>query len=225
MSIAARTRSLAVRDRRPERLAMIRRQIAPRGVRNRRVLAAMARVPRHLFVPVSLAPSAHDDAPLPVGSRQTISQPYIVALMTDALRLRRTDRVLEIGTGSGYQTAILAELAAVVHTVERLPDLAAVARARLDGLGYANVRFRVGDGTLGWPEAAPFDAIIVTAATPALPPPLVRQLALGGRLVAPVGTIADQTLTVALRRDVGLEVRDEGPVRFVPLLGAQGFPG
>jgi protein-L-isoaspartate(D-aspartate) O-methyltransferase len=219
--VAARARRF--RERRPERLAMLRRQIVARGVRDRRVLAAMARVPRHLFISPTLAGAAYDDAPLPIGARQTISQPYIVALMTAALAIRRADRVLEIGTGSGYQTAILAELAGTVCTVERLPALAAEARERLEMLGYANVRYRIGDGSLGWPEEAPFDGILVAAAAPTVPAVLGAQLVEGGRLVVPVGNIGEQILVVGLRRGDRLDTHQEGPVRFVPLLGAHGF--
>ncbi len=202
---------------------MVRRQIAARGVRSPRVLAAMVRVPRHRFVPDALSGAAYDDGPLPVGNGQTISQPFIVALMTEAVGLHRTARVLEVGTGSGYQTAVLAELVREVHTIERLPDLAAAARERLDALGYGAVHYQVGDGSLGWPEQAPFDAIIVTAAAPDVPSALLGQLADGGRLVAPVGGPVEQELIVQTRQGARLVTRRLGPVRFVPLLGAQGF--
>jgi len=204
---------------------MVRGQLIARGIAHRRTLAAMAHVPRHLFVPPSLTDAAYDDGPLPVGSRQTISQPYIVALMTQALDPRRGDRVLEVGTGTGYQTAILARLVREVYTIERLAALAETARGRLAGLGLANVMFRVGDGTLGWSEAAPFDGILVTAATPSLPPALVGQLAPGGRIVAPVGDLALQELVVGVRTARGLATRRQGPCRFVPLIGEQGFEG
>ncbi len=203
---------------------MVARQIAGRGVSDRRVLAALAAIPRHRFVPPSLADVAYDDAPLPVGSGQTISQPYMVALMTAALRLRRGDRVLEIGTGSGYQTAILAHLAGCVFTIERLAELAAGAERRVAALGLANVRYRVADGTLGWPEAAPFDAVLVTAATPDLPAPLLAQLAPLGRIAAPVGDLALQELIVGVREPRGLVTRAAGGCRFVPLVGRHGFP-
>jgi len=202
---------------------MVRRQIAARGVRAPRVLAAMVRVPRHRFVPHSLARMAYDDGPLPVGSGQTISQPFIVALMTEALGLARAARVLEVGTGSGYQTAILAELVREVHTIERLPDLAAAARETLDALGYGSIRFKLGDGSLGWPDEAPFDAILVTAAAPDVPSALLGQLAEGGRLVAPVGDPAEQELVVLTRGEGRFAAQRLGPVRFVPLVGAQGF--
>ena len=204
---------------------MVRSQLLARGIAHRRTLAAMAHVPRHLFVPASLSDAAYDDGPLPVGARQTISQPYIVALMTQALEPRRGDRVLEVGTGTGYQTAILALLVREVYTIERLAALAETARERLRGLGLANIAFRVGDGTLGWSEAAPFDGVLVTAATPSLPPALVDQLAPGGRIVAPVGDIAIQELVVGVRTARGLATRHHGPCRFVPLIGAQGFEG
>ena len=210
--------------RRAERRRMVARQIAGRGVRDARVLAAMAAVPRHCFVPPALADLAYDDAPLPVGSGQTISQPYIVALMTAALHLGRRDRVLEIGTGSGYQTAVLAHLARCVFTIERLPELAAGAARRLAVLGIANLEVRVADGTLGWPEAAPFDAILVTAATPDFPPPLLAQLAPRGRIAAPVGDLALQELVVGTREPQGFVTRLAGGCRFVPLVGRHGFP-
>ena len=174
---------------------MVDQQIKARGVVDPRVLAAMRKVPRHLFIPPHLWDQAYNDYPLPIGEDQTISQPYIVALMTELLEIRETDRVLEIGTGSGYQAAILAELAAAVLSIDRVGGLAEQARQVLDSLGYTNVRIRVGDGTLGWPEEMPFDAIIVTAGAPKVPRPLTEQLALGGRLVIPVGDIWSQTLT------------------------------
>jgi protein-L-isoaspartate(D-aspartate) O-methyltransferase len=209
---------------RAERRRMVTQQIAARGVRDRRTLAAMVAIPRHCFVPPTLADAAHDDAPLPVGHGQTISQPFMVALMTAALAPRRRDRVLEIGTGSGYQTAILAHLVRRVYTIERLPALAEAARRRLADLGLANVEYRVGDGSMGWPEAAPFDGILVTAATPAIPEPLAAQLALGGRIAVPVGDLALQELVVGVRSPDGLVTRDAGACRFVPLIGRHAFP-
>ena len=203
---------------------MVAAQIAGRGLRERRVLATLAAIPRHWFVPVTLADAAHDDAPLPVGHGQTISQPYMVALMTAALAPRRADRVLEIGTGSGYQTAILAHLVRRVYTVERIPQLARGAARRLAALGLANIEYRVGDGTLGWPEAAPFDAILVTAAAPDIPEPLAAQLAPGGRIAVPVGDLALQELLVGVRGPGGLQVREAGGCRFVPLIGRHAFP-
>jgi protein-L-isoaspartate(D-aspartate) O-methyltransferase len=212
-----------VDEGRAERRRMVAVQIAGRGVRPRRTLAALATIPRHCFVPSTLADAAYDDAPLPVGQGQTISQPYMVALMTAVLAPLRTDRVLEIGTGSGYQTAILAHLARQVFTVERLADLAGAAERRLAALGIANVVYRVGDGSLGWPEAAPFDAILVTAAAPAIPAPLVAQLAQGGRIAVPVGDLALQELVVGTLGPDGLATRDAGGCRFVPLIGRHAF--
>ncbi len=199
------------------------RELREEGIHDARVLAALARVPRHAFVPPHLLPHAYEDRPLPIGHGQTISQPYIVALSTEALALRPLDRALEIGTGSGYQTAILAELAGEVYTVERVPELAASAEERLRTLGYTNVRFRVGDGTLGWPEEAPFDAILVTAAAPRVPNPLLAQLAPGGRMVIPVGGRVSQEL-VLVRRDGDRWVqRRLCPCTFVPLIGEEGW--
>ena len=202
---------------------MVAGQIAGRGLRHRRTLAALGTIPRHCFVPATLADAAYDDAPLPVGHGQTISQPYMVALMTAALAPRRTDRVLEIGTGSGYQTAIHAHLVRRVFTVERLAELAAGAERRLAALGLANVDYRVGDGSLGWPEAAPFDAILVTAAAPVVPRPLVEQLAPGGRIAVPVGDLAYQELVVGTLEPGGLVTRLAGGCRFVPLIGRHAF--
>ncbi|MBI2016379.1 MAG: protein-L-isoaspartate(D-aspartate) O-methyltransferase, partial [Candidatus Rokubacteria bacterium] len=175
---------------------MVEEQLARRAIADERVLAAMRKVPRHLFVEEALRDRAYGDHPLPIGEEQTISQPYIVALMTALLELAGTAKVLEIGTGSGYQTAVLAELARRVCSIERLPRLAERARALLEGLGYDNVWIRVGGGTLGWPDEAPFDRILVTAGGPAVPPPLFQQLAEGGRMVLPLGDEANQTLTV-----------------------------
>ena len=203
---------------------MVRRQISARGITDARVLAAMATIPRHLFVPTYLAGAAYDDAPLPVGEAQTISQPYMVALMTVSLRPRRIHRVLEIGTGSGYQTAILAHLVSQVYTVERLPGLADTARQRLESLGCLNVEYCVGDGSLGWPDAAPFDGIVVTAAAPRIPSPLVEQLAHQGRIAVPVGDRALQELIVGVNGEAGFDTYRAGACRFVPLIGAYAFP-
>ena len=197
---------------------MVEEQIARRGVRDARVLAAMAAVPRHLFVPEALRDRAYEDGPLPIGEGQTISQPYIVAFMTEAIRPGAADRVLEIGTGSGYQTAVLASLVAEVFTIEIRRDLGDAARRTVEGLGFRNVTFRVGDGSGGWPEEAPFDAVLVTAAPDVVPQPLVDQLRPGGRLLIPIGT-ADQQLLRVTRTAAGTEREALLPVRFVPMTG------
>lgn len=202
---------------------MVAGQLVNRGIRDRRVLAAMAWLPREWFLPPYLARQGYDDAPLPIGNGQTISQPLIVALMTAALSLRRGDRVLEIGTGSGYQTAILAHLGLRVYTVERLPDLLVEAEERFRRLGLGNIETRLGDGASGWPERAPFQGVIVTAAVPCVPPPLTEQLAPGGRLVIPVGDLASQELVIVERGATGLHERRAGGVRFVPLISRLAF--
>ena len=202
------------------RAAMVAEVGAMHGARfEARVTEALGRVPRHRFVPDGQVEQAYENRPLPIGLGQTISQPYIVALMTELLRVRKADRVLEIGTGSGYQAAVLAELAGKVYTIEIVRPLAAEARERLARLGYANVEVRAGDGYLGWPEQAPFDAIMVTAGAPHVPPALVEQLKPGGRMVIPVGAAgAVQSLTLLEKRaDGSVERRDVVPVRFVPL--------
>jgi protein-L-isoaspartate(D-aspartate) O-methyltransferase len=203
---------------------MIERQIVGRGIVDRRVLRALASVPREAFVSPDLAAHAYDDGPLPIGDGQTISQPYIVALTVKALRLQPGDRVLDIGTGSGYAAAVLSRIAGEVYSVERVDALCQTARERLAELHFDNVYVRCGDGTLGWAEHAPYDAIAVAAVGPRPPPALLEQLAMGGRLVMPVGPDGSQTL-VRLTR-TGLESYREEPlvdVRFVPLIGAQGF--
>jgi protein-L-isoaspartate(D-aspartate) O-methyltransferase len=206
-----------------ERERMVYNQIEARGVRDARVLETMRAVPRHQFVPPYQAEAAYRDTPLAIGQGQTISQPYIVALMTELLELKGDERVLEVGTGSGYQAAILSRLAAEVISVERFPSLAQEARERLARLGYENVRVEVGDGTLGWPQDAPYDAIIVTAASPEMPEPLPGQLADGGRLVAPVGPRWAQHL-VRVRREGGRFKRETSiGVAFVPLIGTHGW--
>ena len=204
---------------------MVAEQIRARGVADPRVLAAMRRVPRHRFIPEHLWSQAYADYPLPIGEDQTISQPYIVALMTEILELKETDRVLEVGTGSGYQAAILAELAAQVFSIDRKGGLADHARSILESLGHRNIRIRVGDGTLGWPEEAPFEGIIVTAGAPKVPRPLVEQLALGGRLVIPVGDAFTQTLTCVRQTGEGLKYEYHGGCRFVRLIGKYGWEG
>jgi protein-L-isoaspartate(D-aspartate) O-methyltransferase len=200
------------------RARMVERQIRARGISDARVLAAMLKVPRHLFVPEAVREQAYEDHPVPIGFGQTISQPFIVAYMTEQLHLAPTDKVLEIGTGSGYQAAILAELAREVYTIEIIPELAMRARATLEALGYRQVHVRHGNGYLGWPEAAPFDKIIVTAAPDEVPPALVEQLALGGILIAPVGVV-EQTLTIVRKTPGGLVRRETIPVLFVPMVG------
>ncbi|HHI97526.1 MAG TPA: protein-L-isoaspartate(D-aspartate) O-methyltransferase [Thermodesulfatator atlanticus] len=202
---------------------MVNTQIAARGIRDPRVLAAMRKVPRHLFVDEALKDQAYGDYPLPIGEGQTISQPYIVALMTEALELKGPEKVLEVGTGSGYQAAILAELARWVYSIERYPSLAQRAKRILEKLGYHNVIIKVGDGTKGWPEAAPFDAIIVTAAGPKIPEPLIAQLKDGGRLVMPVGDEWSQYLIKVTKRGDELIKENLGAVRFVKLVGEYGF--
>jgi protein-L-isoaspartate(D-aspartate) O-methyltransferase len=205
------------------REAMVENQIIARGITDARVLAAMREVPRHAFVPEKFLSEAYEDHPLPVGEGQTISQPYIVALMTSHLELSGKEKILEIGTGSGYQAAILAKLANEVHTVERIPELAARAEETLNALGIKNVIVHTGDGSLGWPAAAPYDRIIVTAAAPAVPAELTCQLKPGGRLIIPVGERWSQMLEEWERTDAGLEKRDVLPVVFVPLLGEKGW--
>jgi protein-L-isoaspartate(D-aspartate) O-methyltransferase len=202
-----------------ERERMVDEQLAGRGVTDPRVVAAMRRVPRHRFVQEALRARAYGDHPLPIGEEQTISQPFIVGLMTSLLELSGREKVLEVGTGSGYQSAVLAALARRVCSIERLPRLAEAARAMLESLGYDNVWVRVGNGALGWPDEAPFDRIIVTAGGPSIPPPLVQQLADGGRMVLPVGSPENQTLTVV--ENVGGEIRQRthGECKFVKLVG------
>lgn len=205
------------------RKEMVNQQIARRGLHNPRLLRALQRVPRHLFLPLTLRDHAYEDRPLPIGKGQTISQPYIVALMTSLLALEGDEVVLEIGTGSGYQAAVLAEMARTVHTVERHEDLANAARARLVRLGYYNTRVHCADGSLGWPEAAPYQGIMVTAAAALAPEPLLAQLDEGGRLVIPVGDFRGQTLQVWTRESGHFETQDVLPVSFVPLRGKFGW--
>jgi protein-L-isoaspartate(D-aspartate) O-methyltransferase len=214
----AATRDVAVDPFTGMRQRMVEEQIERRGVRDARVLAAMRAVPRHLFVPEELRDRAYDDAPLPIGEGQTISQPYIVAFMTEAARLRPGDRVLEVGTGSGYQAAVLAAAGAEVMSIEILPGLADRARQALAAAGFAKVAVRTGDGFRGWPEAAPFDAVLVTAAPDEVPPPLLGQLKVGGRLVIPVGTGTQELIRVT-RTAKGYERESLLPVRFVPMTG------
>jgi protein-L-isoaspartate(D-aspartate) O-methyltransferase len=202
-----------------KRNLMVEKQLELREVSHPATLAAMRKVPRHRFVPADLQPQAYDDHPLPIGHGQTISQPYIVACMTEQIAPTRTTRVLEIGTGSGYQAAVLAEICAEVYTIEIIPALADQAAAVLQSLGYKNIKIRTGDGWKGWPEAAPFDAIIVTAAAETIPPPLLAQLKDGGRMIIPVGPKAGaQDLMLVTKRAGKITQRPLIPVRFVPFV-------
>ncbi|MEW6188060.1 MAG: protein-L-isoaspartate(D-aspartate) O-methyltransferase [Thermodesulfobacteriota bacterium] len=202
---------------------MVREQLIPRGIVDPRVLNAMRRVPRHLFIEEALQGEAYKDYPVPIGEHQTISQPYIVALMTQALELQGTERVLEIGTGCGYQTAILAELARKVYSIERIRSLSQKARRMMDQLKYFNVVLKVNDGTQGWAEEAPFDAVIITAAAPGIPAPLKDQLAPRGRMVIPVGDRYSQSLLKIVKTEDGFQEEDLGGVRFVSLIGEHGW--
>jgi protein-L-isoaspartate(D-aspartate) O-methyltransferase len=202
---------------------MLEKQLRRRGVHDAAVLAAMAAVPRHEFVSENVRAHAYDDLPLPIGSGQTISQPYIVAAMTAALHLQPSDRVLEIGTGCGYHAAVLSRLAKTVFTIERRPELASSASAKLARLGYSNAHVHCGDGTLGLPELAPFDAILVAAAAPAVPKPLLAQLAEGGRIILPVGDAEHQELQLIERRGDTFPTKMLEGCRFVPLLGFHGW--
>jgi protein-L-isoaspartate(D-aspartate) O-methyltransferase len=201
-----------------QRQRMVEQQLKPRGIKDGRLLAAMTKVPREEFVPVNARADAYQDRPLPIGYEQTISQPYLVAFMTEQLRPQQSDRVLEIGSGSGYQAAILAELVANVYTVEIVEPLAKTAEATLRRLGYTNVHMRVGDGYKGWPEEAPFDAIIVTCAPDKVPQPLIDQLKDGGRMVIPVGERFAQQLYLLEKKNGQLKQSATLPVRFVPML-------
>lgn len=202
---------------------MVEGQLVSRGIRSSRVLEAMRKVPRHLFVDEALVGRAYGDHPLPIGDKQTISQPYIVALMTELLALTGIEKVLEIGTGSGYQTAILAELSDRVFSIERISNLSYRARQVFSECGYRNIVLRVGDGTWGWPDEAPFDAILVSAGAPKVPQPLVDQLAMGGRLVVPVGDQISQELVVIERVPEGITKTRHGGCRFVNLIGKWGW--
>jgi protein-L-isoaspartate(D-aspartate) O-methyltransferase len=207
------------------RARMVEEQIQARGVREERVLEAMRRVPRHLFVTETLRERAYDDTPLPIGDRQTISQPYIVALMAEALELDGGERVLEVGTGSGYEAAVLSQVCGELYSVERIPALAQRATELLASLGYHNVHVRVGDGSLGWPQVAPFLGVVVSAAARRIPRPLVEQLAVGGRLVLPLGEEDSQTLVRLRRTGGGLREECMGECRFVKLIGTYGSMG
>jgi len=205
----------ALRD---QRRVMVERQVKGRGIADPGVLAAMEEVPRHLFVPEADLAAAYDDRPLPIGHGQSVSQPYVVALMTELLDLGPGDRVLEIGTGSGYHTAVLSRVAGEVASIEIIEPMAVEARRRLGRLGYHNVEIRTGDGYKGWPEKAPFDAIILTAAPPRIPQPLIDQLKVGGRMVAPVGGYIQDLQVITKTRD-GIEKRTVIPVRLQPMTG------
>jgi protein-L-isoaspartate(D-aspartate) O-methyltransferase len=212
------------KNRARERARMVEHQLIDRGIRDQRLLNAFLEVPREAFVDESVADLAYEDSPLPIGEGQTISQPYVVALMIEALDVRPGDRVLEVGVGSGYAAAILSRLAELVYAIERHPDLAQAARDRLARLGGDNVDVRTGDGTLGLPDAAPFDAILVSAGGPGIPPPLIDQLAPGGRLVIPVGKTREQRLLrITKSADGRPRQQDLGPVTFVPLVGHAGW--
>jgi len=206
-----------------ERNRMVDEQIVSRGVQDERVLAVMRKIPRHEFLPEAIRGMAYADNALPLGEGQTMSQPYMVALMTELLGLKGPERVLEIGTGSGYQAAVLAELCEKVYTVERVKSLADKARATLDRLGYKSVAIKVYDGTYGWKEMAPFDAIVVTAGSPDIPAPLVEQLKEGGRMVIPVGDRYGQELVTVVKTAEGITTRRSIPCVFVPLIGNHGW--
>lgn len=206
-----------------KRRAMVDEQLIPRGISDHRVLDAFRKVPRHEFVPEKYRDSAYNDYPLPIGDNQTISQPYMVALMTECLRLSGASRALEVGTGSGYQTAILAEIAKEVYSVERFASLASAAQDILKKLGYINCIIRSGDGTLGWEEYAPYDGIVVTAGAPGIPESLVRQLKDGGRLVIPIGRSFSQMLTVVEKKGRSISTTEVCGCVFVPLVGKEGW--
>lgn len=206
-----------------ERLSMVEQQLRQRGIHDERVLAAMNRVPRHEFVLPKDWPEAYADRPIAIAEQQTTSQPYMIAAMLQAAEINPEDRVLEIGAGSGYQTALLAELANEVFAIERYPTLVEQARQALERLGYTNITLVAGDGTMGLPQSAPFNAIIVSAAAPQPPPALIEQLAVGGRLVVPVGDASQQVLEVVEKQPDGITVRSLEGCRFVPLIGQQGF--
>lgn len=211
------------RDLSSLRQQMVENQIIARGINDSRVIRAMRKVPRHLFVSSELEASAYSDHPLPIGGGQTISQPYIVALMTSTLDLSGNEKVLEVGTGSGYQAAILSELACEVHTVERRSELAEIARKKFEQFQYANIFVHVGDGTLGWPAEAPYDRIITTAAAPKVPQPLLNQLKERGKLIIPVGSRWRQVLELWVKEGQDFQKNEVLPVVFVPLLGEEGW--
>lgn len=202
---------------------MVDTQLMPRGIKDRRVLDAMRKVPRHLFVDDSIQYRAYDDMALPIGEGQTISQPYMVAIMTELLQLKGGEKVLEIGTGSGYQAAVLAELSREVFTIERVAALAKRAEERFQSLGYNNIQVRVGDGTLGWPEKSPFDRVVITAGSPRIPQPVIEQLSDEGIIVAPIGDCFSQQLTIIKKSKGALSEQLHTPCMFVPLIGEYGW--
>ena len=210
-------------DYRLARERMVKNQLISRGIKDKRVLDAMTRIHRHLFIEEALEGEAYNDHPLPIGHKQTISQPYIVALMSEALELKGHEKVLEIGTGSGYQTAILAELSERVYTIERIRPLVESSRFLLNELGYTNILFKAYDGTLGWKDYSPFDAILITAGSPSIPDPLLEQLSEGGRMVVPVGDRFSQELIKITKRKDRLEKVNLGGCRFVDLIGVHGW--
>lgn len=203
---------------------MVEQQLVPRSIHDRHTLDSMLKVPRHLFVPPEVVPYSYEDSPLQIGSGQTISQPFIVAQMTQSALLTPDSIALEIGTGSGYAAAVLSGVCQEVYTVERIPELAEESRLRLHKLGYSNVQVKLDDGTLGWPEHGPYDAILVTAAAPSMPQALIDQLKIGGRLIIPVGDrMSQQLLRLTKKEDDSYQEENLGPVRFVPLIGEQGW--
>ena len=210
-------------DFRIARERMVKDQLIARGIKDERVLQVMGKIPRHLFIEEALAGEAYNDHPVPIGEKQTISQPYIVALMTEALELKGDENTLEIGTGSGYQTAILAELSSRVYTIERIEFPLINARKILAKLGYTNILFKIFDGTMGWREYAPFDTIMVTAGAPDLPKPLIDQLADNGRMVIPIGDRYSQELIKIIRKGKSLKQKNLGGCRFVNLIGIHGW--
>jgi len=214
---------MKIEEQAGRREKMVKNQLEKRGIKDPRVLAAFRKVPRHLFIPEGMRNRAYEDCPLPIGHGQTISQPYTVARMTEALELTGSEIVLEIGAGSGYQAAILAELCEWVYTVERVRDLALKAREILDKLGCHNVAVRTGDGTLGWREHAPYDKVIVTAGAPEIPRPLVEQLKEGGSMVIPIGSQHTQNMILGIKKGGKLVTKDLGAFRFVELIGKHGW--
>lgn len=216
-------RDLMPQDYRLARERMVKNQLIPRGITDEGVLEAMEKIPRHLFVEEALNNEAYNDHPLPIGHKQTISQPYIVALMTQALELTGKEKTLEIGTGSGYQTAIIAELSEKVYTIERIRPLMEKARSLLNELGYTNIMFKAFDGTLGWKEYEPYDAIMITAGAPKIPKPLLDQLALGGKMVVPIGDKFSQELIKIVKQKRGYKEKNLGGCRFVDLVGVYGW--